>query len=162
MLSVPFPNPSLQTTPDHHLKLVEAPVYLPQHGEVLLHIKTTGICGSDLHFWKTGRIVSLVFEEDGILGHEASGVVLKCGEGVTKLKPGKTGVLLGKTSELGSADCAIPGDRVAVEPGVPCGECFLCMEGRYNLCEEVHFAGVYPYDGTAQRFKVHPAKWLHK
>lgn len=36
------------------------------------------------------------------------------------------------------------------------------MEGRYNLCEEVQFAGVYPYDGTMQRYKVHPAKWLHK
>lgn len=55
-----------------------------------------------------------------------------------------------------------PGDRVAVEPGVPCGECFLCNEGRYNLCEDVQFAGVYPYDGTIQRYKVHPATWLHK
>lgn len=55
-----------------------------------------------------------------------------------------------------------PGDRVAVEPGVPCGNCFLCLEGRYNLCEDVQFAGVYPYHGTVQRYKVHPAKWLHK
>lgn len=54
------------------------------------------------------------------------------------------------------------GDRVAVEPGVPCGSCFLCLEGRYNLCEDVQFAGVYPYAGTLQRYKVHPAKWLHK
>lgn len=57
---------------------------------------------------------------------------------------------------------APPGDRVAVEPGVPCDKCFLCREGRYNLCEDVQFAGVYPYHGTAQRYKVHPAKWLHK
>lgn len=54
------------------------------------------------------------------------------------------------------------GDRVAVEPGVPCGTCFLCMDGRYNLCEDVQFAGVYPYDGTVQRFKCHPARWCHK
>ena len=54
------------------------------------------------------------------------------------------------------------GDRVAVEPGVPCEHCFLCDEGRYNLCEDVHFAGVYPYEGTIQRYKNHPAKWLHK
>ena len=59
--------------------------------------------------------------------------------------------------------CSYPtGDRVAVEPGVPCRDCFLCMEGRYNLCEDVQFAGVYPYDGTLQRYKVHPSKWLHK
>jgi L-iditol 2-dehydrogenase len=54
------------------------------------------------------------------------------------------------------------GDRVAVEPGVPCGSCFLCMDGRYNLCEDVQFAGVYPYHGTIQRYKTHPAKWCHK
>jgi len=56
----------------------------------------------------------------------------------------------------------VTGDRVAVEPGVPCGECFLCQDGRYNLCEEVQFAGVYPYHGTIQRYKTHPAKWCHK
>ncbi|KAH7561589.1 chaperonin 10-like protein [Bipolaris maydis] len=136
-----LPNPSLQVTADHKLKLQEAPVYAPTKGEVLLHIKATGVCGSDIHFWKAGRIGSLVVEGDCILGHEASGVVLQCGEGVTTLQPG---------------------DRVAVEPGVPCGICFLCMDGRYNLCEDVQFAGVYPYDGTVQRFKCHPARWCHK
>lgn len=49
-----------------------------------------------------------------------------------------------------------------MEPGVPCEHCFLCDSGRYNLCEDVRFAGVYPYDGTIQRYKLHPAKWLHK
>jgi L-iditol 2-dehydrogenase len=57
---------------------------------------------------------------------------------------------------------SFPGDRVAVEPGVPCGICFLCQDGRYNLCEDVQFAGVYPYHGTIQRYKTHPAKWCHK
>lgn len=40
-----YRNPSLQVTPDHQLKLVEAPVYQPGPGEVLLHIKATGVCG---------------------------------------------------------------------------------------------------------------------
>ncbi|EUC42781.1 hypothetical protein COCMIDRAFT_39193 [Bipolaris oryzae ATCC 44560] len=136
-----LPNPSLQVTADHQLKLQEAPVYVPAKGEVLLHIKATGVCGSDIHFWKAGRIGSLIVEGDCILGHEASGIVLQCGEDVTTLQPG---------------------DRVAVEPGVPCGTCFLCMDGRYNLCEDVQFAGVYPYGGTVQRFKCHPARWCHK
>jgi L-iditol 2-dehydrogenase len=54
------------------------------------------------------------------------------------------------------------GDRVAIEPGVPCGHCFLCIDGRPNLCEDVHFSGVYPYHGTIQRYTVHPAKFAHK
>ncbi|KAJ5235806.1 hypothetical protein N7489_005897 [Penicillium chrysogenum] len=140
-LKVSHPNPSLQITADHKLKSVNTPVYAPKPGEALVHIKATGICGSDLHFWKTGRIGSLVFEGDCTIGHEASGIVLQCGEGVNHLKPG---------------------DRVAVEPGVPCEHCFLCDEGRYNLCDNVQFAGVYPYEGTMQRYKNHPAKWLHK
>jgi L-iditol 2-dehydrogenase len=53
------------------------------------------------------------------------------------------------------------GDRVAVEPGVACGRCFLCVEGRYNLCEDVAFAGVYPHAGTIQRYTVHAANRVH-
>lgn len=45
---------------------------------------------------------------------------------------------------------------------VPYGGCFLCLNGISNLCEDVQFAGVYPFAGTLQRFKVHPAQWLHK
>jgi hypothetical protein len=134
-------NPSLQVTADHTIKLVPAPVYKPGYGEALVHVRATGVCGSDIHFWKTGAIGSLKVEGDCILGHEGAGVVLECGEGVSDLQPG---------------------DRVAIEPGVPCGSCFLCVAGRYNLCEDVNFAGVYPYHGTLQRYKVHPARWLHK
>lgn len=134
-------NPSLQITADHSIKLVQAPVRLPSEGEVLIHVKATGICGSDVHFWKTGRIGPLVVEGDCILGHEAAGIILRVGKGVRSFKPG---------------------DRVAIEPGVPCGECFLCRDGRYNLCEDVAFSGVYPHDGTAQRYKCHPAKWVHR
>lgn len=141
IIQAPLPNPSLQVTADHKLKTVDAPVYAPRPGEALLHVKTTGICGSDVHFWKSGRIGSLVVEGDCILGHEGTGVVVKCGEGVTGLKPG---------------------DRVAIEPGVPCEQCFLCRMGKYNLCEHVKFAGVYPDHGSLQRYKAHPARFLHK
>lgn len=141
-ITAPHPNPSLQVTPNNTLTLVpNSPVYAPQAGECLVQIKTTGICGSDVHFWKAGRIGELVVGGQYTLGHEPAGVVVKCGPGVTRLKPG---------------------DRVAVEPGVPCGRCWLCRQGRYNLCEDVAFAGVWPYGGTVQRYTIHPAAWLHK
>jgi L-iditol 2-dehydrogenase len=104
-----------------------------------------------------------VVEGDCILGHEAAGIVLQCGEGVTNLQPGMcrrfAGLLRFLYTQMLTFDL---GDRVAVEPGVPCGSCFLCMDGRYNLCEDVQFSGVYPYHGTIQRYKNHPAKWCHK
>ncbi|KAI1080352.1 sorbitol dehydrogenase [Whalleya microplaca] len=136
-----FKNPSLQVTADHQLKLIDAPIHEPEPGEVTLQIKCSGICGSDMHLWKSGRIGSLEIKGDCILGHEAAGIVLKCGEGVTSLKPG---------------------DRVGIEPQEPCEKCFLCREGRYNLCEDVKFSGIWPYAGSIQRYKNHPAKWLYK
>ncbi|KAF2968173.1 hypothetical protein GQX73_g5387 [Xylaria multiplex] len=136
-----YKNPSLQVTADHKIKLVDAPIEEPGVGEVILQVKCSGICGSDMHLWKSGRIGSLEVKGDCILGHEAAGVVLKCGEGVTNLKPG---------------------DRVGIEPQEPCEQCFLCMEGRYNLCDNVKFSGIWPDNGTIQRFKRHPAKWLYK
>ncbi|KAI0475560.1 GroES-like protein [Xylariaceae sp. FL0804] len=136
-----FKNPSLQVTADHNLKMVDAPIHEPGSGEVTLQIKCSGICGSDMHLWKSGRIGSLEVKGDCILGHEAAGIVLKCGQGVADLKPG---------------------DRVGIEPQEPCDKCFLCREGRYNLCEDVKFSGIWPDAGSIQRFKVHPAKWLYK
>ncbi|KAK2768597.1 hypothetical protein FQN54_000453 [Arachnomyces sp. PD_36] len=134
-------NPALQVTADRKLRIIDAPILKPGPEDVLIHIKATGICGSDIHFWKAGRIGPLIFDGDCILGHEAAGIVVDVGGAVRNFKKG---------------------DRVALEPSVSCGTCFLCKDGRYNLCESVKFAGVYPHDGTLQRFKVHPEKWTHK
>lgn len=134
-------NPSLVVTADHKIKMEHASIYKPGPGEVLLHIRTTGICGSDVHFWRHGRIGDLTVDGDCILGHEPAGEIVQLGPGVSGLAVG---------------------DRVAVEPGVPCGRCFLCVEGRYNLCNDVAFAGVYPHAGTIQRYKVHPVRFVHK
>lgn len=49
-----------------------------------------------------------------------------------------------------------------MEPGVPCGTCFQCSSGDYNLCLDVAFSGVPPYSGSIRRFHVHPAAFLHK
>ncbi|KJZ76871.1 hypothetical protein HIM_03748 [Hirsutella minnesotensis 3608] len=134
-------NPSLVVTADGQVKMEEAPIRQPGPDEVLLHIRATGICGSDIHLWHHGRIGGLTVDGDCILGHEAAAVVVKVGSNVTRVRQG---------------------DRVAIEPGVACGRCFLCVGGRYNLCEQVAFSGVYPDHGTIQRYKTHPASHVHK
>lgn len=136
-----YGNPALHVTPDHRIELRDSDIPTPSMTEALIHVKCTGICGSDMHLWHRGAIGPLVVDRHCILGHEAAGVVIAVGSMVTHLKPG---------------------DRVAIEPGVPCETCWLCDEGKYNLCEAVKFAGVCPYAGTIRRFMTHEAKYLHR
>ena len=61
------------------------------HGpaEVLLSMRSVGICGSDVHYWVAGRIGDFVVKEPMVMGHESSGVVIATGEGVTNLQVGE-------------------------------------------------------------------------
>ncbi|KAK1069113.1 hypothetical protein LTR74_005155 [Friedmanniomyces endolithicus] len=136
-----YGNPALHVTPDHKIELRSTDVPTPSPQEALLHVRCTGICGSDMHLWHRGAIGPLVVDRSCILGHEPSGVVLAIGSEVTNVQPG---------------------DRVAIEPGVPCRKCWLCDAGKYNLCEDVKFAGVCPSAGTIRRFIAHDARQLHK
>ncbi|KAK6386308.1 hypothetical protein LTS17_001883 [Exophiala oligosperma] len=135
-----YRNPSLYVTPDHDVRVEESPIPPPSPTEVLIHVRATGICGSDLHLWHRGAIGPLTVDHAHILGHEASGVVLETGSAVGHLKPG---------------------DRVAIEPQLPCHTCFLCTSGKYNLCESVRFLGVCN-GGTIRRFMTHEARYCHK
>jgi len=96
-------------------------------GEVLIRLGAGGICGSDLHYYYEGRNGSFVIREPLVPGHEASGVVAKVGEGVTRVKAG---------------------DKIAVSPSHACGRCDYCREGREHLCRNMRFLGsasVYPH-----------------
>jgi D-xylulose reductase len=108
---------------------------------VLLQINYTGICGSDIHYWQHGRIGTYVVKEPMVLGHESAGTVLETGEKVTTLKKG---------------------DRVAMEPGIPCRRCVRCKEGKYNLCFEMAFAATPPIDGTLAKYYVLPEDFCYK
>ena len=107
---------------------------------VLINVKEIGVCGSDLHYYADGRIGDHVVTAPHILGHEAAGVVVEVGRNIRGLRVG---------------------DRVAIEPGVPCMSCTLCREGRYNLCEEVHFSGAPPYPGMFREYLTHDARFLY-
>ena len=124
---------------DLRLDDVPTPEYGPN--DVLVKIKSVGICGSDVHYWRTGAIGDFVVREPMILGHEVAGVVAEVGANVTSL-----GV----------------GDRVALEPGVPCRRCEACKTGRYNLCPDVQFFATPPVDGALSDYAVSPADFAYK
>ena len=103
--------------------LEERPVPSPGPGEVLIQIGSVGICGSDVHYYQHGRIAEYVVREPLVLGHEAGGRIVAVGAGV---------------------DSSRAGQRVALEPGVPCRICRECKAGRYNLCPDVRFFATPP------------------
>ncbi len=119
----------------------ERPVPRPKPDEVLVKLEYIGICGSDVHYFETGRIGDYIVEPPFILGHEPGGVVVAAGSAVDTLKPG---------------------DRVALEPGKTCGECEFCRSGRYNLCPDVIFYATPPVDGIFTEYTVHPANLCFK
>ena len=88
--------------------------------DVLIRIKTVGICGSDIHYYNLGRIGSQVVHFPFIVGHEAAGIVEKIGKKVTRVRPGQ---------------------RIAIDPSVACGRCDQCRAGRENTCRNLLFLG---------------------
>ena len=81
-------NIAVNTNPQHGLHLVESGVPEPGPKDCLVHVRATGICGSDVHFWKHGKIGDMVVVGENGLGHESAGIVIKTGREVTRFKPG--------------------------------------------------------------------------
>ncbi|NYJ73051.1 NAD(P)-dependent alcohol dehydrogenase [Allobranchiibius huperziae] len=133
-------NLSAVLTAASDVQIVERPVPVPDPHQVLVEVRAVGICGSDVHYYEHGRIGSYVVEQPMVIGHEASGVVVAIGAEVT--------------------DRAV-GDRVALEPGVPCRRCEQCLAGRYNLCPHVSFFATPPVDGAICRVVAIDAAFAH-
>ncbi|XP_015440363.1 PREDICTED: sorbitol dehydrogenase-like isoform X1 [Dufourea novaeangliae] len=123
------------------IRLEQTAIEEPGPNEVLLQMSCVGICGSDVHYLVNGKIGDFVVREPMIMGHESSGVVAKLGKDVKNFKVG---------------------DRVAIEPGVPCRTCRFCKEGRYNLCEDIVFCATPPVHGSLRRFYKHAADFCFK
>lgn len=122
------------------LLVEDRPVPRAGTGEVLVRIGSVGVCGSDVHYYERGRIGPYVVDHPLVLGHEAGGTVAGVGDGVTSLEVGQ---------------------RVSIEPGVPCGGCTQCLAGRYNLCPGMRFFATPPYDGAFCEYVVMPATFVH-
>ncbi|KAH6915340.1 xylitol dehydrogenase [Coprinopsis sp. MPI-PUGE-AT-0042] len=129
-------NPSFVLQGIEKVVFEERPVPEISANEVLVTVKKTGICGSDVHYLAHGRIGDFVVNAPMVLGHESAGVVAKVGSNVKHLKVG---------------------DRVAMEPGATCRVCESCKLGKYELCPDIIFAATPPYDGTLARFYRLPA-----
>ncbi|XP_034833443.1 sorbitol dehydrogenase-like [Maniola hyperantus] len=123
------------------LRLEQTPIPEIADDEVLLRMDCVGICGSDVHYWQSGCCGTFVLKEPMIMGHEASGVVAKLGAKVKSLKVG---------------------DRVAIEPGVPCRYCEFCKTGRYHLCPDIVFCATPPVHGNLARYYKHAADFCYK
>jgi len=88
MSSLTLPNIAITTNPSHALSITEVPTPSPSAGECLIHVTATGICGSDVHFWKHGGIGSSKVTGELGLGHESAGEIVEVGEGVEGWKIG--------------------------------------------------------------------------
>lgn len=104
--------------------------------DVLLQIEKVGVCGSDVHYFETGRIGSQVVQFPFIVGHECAATVAAVGKGVKRV---------------------VVGDQVVVEPAVSCHSCDQCNQGRENTCFHLRFLGTPGQgDGCLSEFIVMP------
>jgi L-iditol 2-dehydrogenase len=115
----------------------------PKDDEILMKVEYVGICGSDVHGFESGPFIPPKDPKQEIgLGHECAGNVVKVGKNVKDFKVG---------------------DRVNIEPGVPCGHCKFCREGHYNICPDVDFMATQPnYRGALTNYLCHPASYTYK
>lgn len=114
----------------------------PGPGEVLLRVRCTGICGSDLHSYTDARIGDTPIAGPLVLGHEFCAVV----------------EAVGPDARDGSFQPLERGTRVAVDPAQPCGRCELCEKGHPNLCLRLAFCGNYPHGGSFCEWLRMPAR----
>ena len=129
-------------TGKQHLEWTERDIPQPGPGELQIKLEYVGICGSDLHFYEQGRLNNWELDGPLALGHEPGGVVSDIGEGVTGFKIG---------------------DRVSIEPAVPCGHCEECKKGLYNLCKNIKMLAIpHERDGVNAEYCVHDASMCYK
>jgi L-iditol 2-dehydrogenase len=122
------------------IEVEERAVPSPAQGDVLIRVSKVGVCGSDTHYYREGRIGDFVVESPLVLGHEAAGTVVAIGEGVR-------------------AD--LLGRRVSIEPQRPDPDSSETRRGHYNLCPHMRFYGTPPVDGALCEYVTIGAAFAH-
>lgn len=115
-----------------NIRLEEVPVPIPRNNEVLVKVRVCGICGADLQIYRGRHPIA---RPPMIQGHEFCGTVAKVGFHVSAIEEE---------------------DRVAVEPSVPCGKCYNCSHGRYNICSDLSVIGGRGHDGALSEYVTVP------
>ncbi|NSW57188.1 MAG: alcohol dehydrogenase catalytic domain-containing protein [Armatimonadetes bacterium] len=125
------------------------PVPDPPPGQALVRVQVCGLCGSDLHAYEGSQPF---FRYPEIPGHEVVGEIVR-------VNPSPEGLmrLTGRPVATGLA----PGERVVLDPGMPCGDCHPCRHGRYNCCENMRVIGVHA-PGALAEFFCAPLECLHR
>ncbi len=113
------------------IEIQTRPVPSPSPDEILVRIACVGVCGSDIHYYRHGRIGEQIIKSPQCLGHECSGFVAAVGSEVRGFEIGQL---------------------VACEPSRVCGWCTQCRTGHYNLCPNVKFLGTPPVEGVFQEY----------
>jgi len=110
--------------------------------DVQIKISSVGICGSDIHYFRTGRIGDQVISYPFTPGHECTGIVVKTGAKVSQIHPG---------------------DRIVIEPAISCGTCDQCLAARPHTCRQLKFLGnPSEMEGALQEYIVLPEKSCFK
>jgi L-iditol 2-dehydrogenase len=119
----------------------ERPIPTPGPGDVLVRVSSVGVCGSDTHYYRHGRIGNFVVEAPLVLGHEAAGTIVGVGTGVSDERIG---------------------ERVSIEPQRPDPDSAETRRGHYNLCPHMRFYGTPPIDGAFCDYVTIGAGYAHR
>lgn len=104
--------------------------------DVKIKMMAVGVCGSDIHYYTQGQIGSQKVHYPFTVGHEGAGLVVETGCSVERIKPG---------------------DIIAIDPAMPCGECDQCLTGRHHTCRKLKFLGCPGQaDGCLMEYIVMP------
>ncbi|AGB25522.1 theronine dehydrogenase-like Zn-dependent dehydrogenase [Mycobacterium sp. JS623] len=123
------------------IEMEERPIPKPVPGDVLVRVSSVGVCGSDTHYYRHGRIGNFVVDAPLVLGHEAAGTIVDVGAGV---------------------DGSRIGERVSIEPQRPDPDSDETRRGHYNLCPHMRFYGTPPIDGAFCDYVTIGAGYAHR
>jgi len=122
------------------IEVEERPVPNPAPGDVLIRVSSVGVCGSDTHYYREGRVGSFVVDGPLVLGHEAAGTIVGVGDSVD---PGRIG------------------QRVSIEPQRPDPDSAETRRGDYHLCPHMEFFATPPIDGAFCDYVTIGAAFAH-